>query len=391
MKGSTIMANITKRNGSYLIRVSMGRDANRKQIIRSTTYKPPEGISEKKAEKLANAFAVDFENKCRYYSQYNENMKFSELAEWYFNNYSEVELKSVTAMNYKSQYNNHIKEYLGHKRLKEFTPLMLTDYLKMLHTKDGLSASTCRKVYIVVQSIFKRGLEQGFLRENPCHNVILPKDKNKSKKRYSLTVEETIRFIQMVKNSDKDADVKRIIIFLLFTGTRIGECLALNWEDIDFENRSIHIRHTLAKGPNGLFLDTPKTSSSYRTIGMNDTAFDILKEQKAYCADLKYALGNKYAHPEMVFPSGLGNYRDRSSVYHSLGRITVGTEFADMTLHKLRHCNATILLNSGVELKMISEHLGHSGVEITANIYADVLQSQKIKMANILELKLTEK
>ncbi len=385
------MANITKRNGSYLIRVSMGRDANRKQIIRSTTYKPPEGISEKKAEKLANAFAVDFENKCRYYSQYNENMKFSELAEWYFNNYSEVELKSVTAMNYKSQYNNHIKEYLGHKRLKEFTPLMLTDYLKMLHTKDGLSASTCRKVYIVVQSIFKRGLEQGFLRENPCHNVILPKDKNKSKKRYSLTVEETIRFIQMVKNSDKDADVKRIIIFLLFTGTRIGECLALNWEDIDFENRSIHIRHTLAKGPNGLFLDTPKTSSSYRTIGMNDTAFDILKEQKAYCADLKYALGNKYAHPEMVFPSGLGNYRDRSSVYHSLGRITVGTEFADMTLHKLRHCNATILLNSGVELKMISEHLGHSGVEITANIYADVLQSQKIKMANILELKLTEK
>ncbi|WP_370769453.1 tyrosine-type recombinase/integrase [Ruminococcus callidus] len=385
------MANITKRNGSYLIRISMGRDANRKQIIRSTTYKPPEGISEKKAEKLANAFAVDFENKCRYYSQYNENMKFSELAEWYFNNYSEVELKSVTAMNYKSQYNNHIKEYLGHKRLKEFTPLMLTDYLKMLHTKDGLSASTCRKVYIVVQSIFKRGLEQGFLRENPCHNVILPKDKNKSKKRYSLTVEETIRFIQLVKNSDKDADVKRIIIFLLFTGTRIGECLALNWEDIDFENRSIHIRHTLAKGPNGLFLDTPKTSSSYRTIGMNDTAFDILKEQKAYCADLKYALGNKYAHPEMVFPSSLGNYRDRSSIYHSLGRITVGTEFADMTLHKLRHCNATILLNSGVELKMISEHLGHSGVEITANIYADVLQSQKIKMANILELKLTEK
>lgn len=385
------MANITKRNGSYLIRVSMGRDANRKQIIRSTTYKPPEGISEKKAEKLANAFAVDFENKCRYYSQYNENMKFSELAEWYFNNYSEAELKAVTAMNYKSQYNNHIKEYLGHKKMKEFTPPMLTDYLKMLHTKDGLSASTCRKVYIIVQSILKRGLEQGFLRENPCHNVILPKDKNKAKKRYSLTVEETIRFIQLVKGSDKDADVKRIIIFLLFTGTRIGECLALSWEDIDFENRSIHIRHTLAKGPNGLFLDTPKTSSSYRTIGMNDTAFDILKEQKAYCADLKDALGKKFSHPEMVFPSGLGNYRDRCSVYHSLCRITVGTEFEDMTLHKLRHCNATILLNSGVELKMISEHLGHSGVEITANIYADVMQSQKIKMANILELQLTEK
>lgn len=385
------MANITKRNGSYLIRVSMGRDANRKQIIRSTTYTPPEGVSEKKAEKLAYAFAVDFENKCHYYSQYNENMKFSELAEWYFNNYSEAELKAVTAMNYKSQYNNHIKEYLGYKKLKEFTPPMLTDYLKVLHSNDGLSAQTCRKVYIVVQSIFKRGLEQGFLRENPCHNVILPKDKNKVKKRYSLSEEETIRFINLVKSSDKDEDVKRIIIFLLFTGTRIGECLALSWEDIDFENRSIHIRHTLAKGSDGLFLDTPKTKNSFRTIGMNDTVCDILTAQKAYCDELKAVYGTKYAHPETVFPSGLGNYRDRCSVYHSLCRITAGTEFEDMTLHKLRHCNATILLNSGVELKMISEHLGHSGVEITANIYADVLQSQKVKMANILDLKLSDK
>jgi len=61
-----------------------------------------------------------------------------------------------------------------------------------------------------------------------------------------------------------------------------------------------------------------------------------------------------------------------------------------MTLHKLRHCNATLLLNSGVDLKMISEHLGHSGVEITANIYAEVLKSKKIKMAEILDLKLSD-
>ena len=140
-----------------------------------------------------------------------------------------------------------------------------------------------------------------------------------------------------------------------------------------------------------MFLDTPKTKNSFRTIGMNNTVCDILTAQKAYCNELKAVYGTKYAHPETVFPSGLGNYRDRCSVYHSLCRITAGTEFEDMTLHKLRHCNATILLNSGVELKMISEHLGHSGVEITANIYADVLQSQKVKMANILDLKLSDK
>ncbi|MDD6082112.1 MAG: tyrosine-type recombinase/integrase, partial [Oscillospiraceae bacterium] len=84
----------------------------------------------------------------------------------------------------------------------------------------------------------------------------------------------------------------------------------------------------------------------------------------------------------------LGNYRDRNSVYQSLKRFTKGTEFEDLTLHQLRHCNATLLLNSGVDPKIVSKHLGHSGVEVTANVYADVLKSSKAKTADIIALKL---
>ena len=101
------------------------------------------------------------------------------------------------------------------------------------------------------------------------------------------------------------------------------------------------------------------------------------------------ALGKKFAHPEMVFTSALGNYRDRQSVYHSLKRFTKGTEFEDLTLHKLRHCNATLLLNSGVDLKVVSEHLGHRDINITADIYADVLKSTKSKVADLITLKLS--
>ena len=68
--------------------------------------------------------------------------------------------------------------------------------------------------------------------------------------------------------------------------------------------------------------------------------------------------------------------------------MTKGTEFEDMTLHKLRHCNATILLNIGVDLKVVSEHLGHCDIGVTANIYADVLKSTKAKVANLVTLKL---
>lgn len=159
---------------------------------------------------------------------------------------------------------------------------------------------------------------------------------------------------------------------------------------MDFEEKTIFIRHTLSHANGISYLDAPKTESSIRIIAMNTTVEKLLKEQKVYTDSLKDVLGDNYAHPEMIFPSGQGNYRDRSSVYHSLKKMTAGTEFEDMTLHKLRHCNATLLLNSGVELKIISEHLGHCDIGVTANIYADVLKKQKIKVAEIIDMKLSD-
>lgn len=383
------MANITNRNGKFLIRVFTGRDANGKQIIKSTTYVPPEGTSPKRIEKLAQEYAFEFERHCKGYSQLNENMRFSELAEWYFENYAPEELKPTTIMNYKSQYKNHISPFLGHKKLKEITTPLLTEFLRQLGQQYNLNPATIRKIYIVVQSIYRRALQQGFAKENPCQNVIIPKKKDTGK-RYSLTEEETKRFIKLVNEKSWDNDVKRILMVLLFTGMRIGECLGLSWEDVNFEEKTIFIRHTLSHANGISYLDTPKTESSIRIIAMNTTVEKLLKEQKAYTDSLKGVLGDNYAHPEMIFPSGQGNYRDRSSVYHSLKRMTTGTEFEDMTLHKLRHCNATLLLNSGVELKVISEHLGHCDIGVTANIYADVLKKQKIKVAEIIDMKLSD-
>ena len=95
------MATISKRGAGYRMKVSLGYDMNGKQIIKSTTFSPPLGVSEKKAWKLAQEYAFDFERHCRGFTQLNENMRFSELADWYFSNYAPVELKEGTAYNYK--------------------------------------------------------------------------------------------------------------------------------------------------------------------------------------------------------------------------------------------------------------------------------------------------
>lgn len=378
------MANITKRRNTFRIRVFVGTDMNGKKLMKSTTFTPPEGVTPKKAEKLAQEYAFEFERHCKGYSQLNENMRFSELAEWYFTNYAPHELKESTVYTYKGQYKKHIEPVLGNTKVKDITTPKLTQLMQSF----DLNPTTVRKLYVIVQSIFRRGVEQGFIRESPCHNVILPKRK-KSRKNKALDEDKLKRFLSFLDSKPWDEDFKRIIKVLLYTGMRSGECLGLSWHDIDFENHTISINHTLTDIGGRHELTTPKTESSIRIIGMGQELSKILLEQKAYIEKLTLALGDDFSHPEMVFVSALGNYRDRNSVYHSLKRFTKGTEFEDMTLHQLRHCNATMLLNSGFDLKVVSEHLGHCDIGVTADIYADVLRSMKSKVAEQVELKLT--
>jgi integrase len=342
------------------------------------------GVTKKKAEKLANEYAYEFERHCKGYVTLNENMRFSEMADWYFTNYAPIELKESTAYTYRGQYDKHIAPIFGNMKVKDITTPKLTQVMQSY----DLNPATVRKVYIVIQSIFRRGVEQGFIRESPCHNVILPKNKNKMK-RAVLDEQQTKDFLELLDTKSWDEDFKRIIRVLLFTGMRCGECLALSWDDIDFDDKTISINHNLADVAGKHYLTTPKTANSIRTIGMSDTLATIFKEQQKYVNELSMALGGRFVHPEMVFPSALGNYRDRSALNTSFKRFLKGTEFDFLTLHQLRHCNATLLLNSGVDIKIVSEHLGHCDIGVTANIYADVLKSTKSKVADLISLKLS--
>lgn len=98
-------------------------------------------------------------------------------------------MKPSTAYTYKGQYDKHIKPVLGNMKLKEITTPKLTRIMQTYKLKP----QSVRKIYVVIQSIFRRGVEQGFIRESPCHNVILPKDRNK-KKKTSLDEDEIKRF-----------------------------------------------------------------------------------------------------------------------------------------------------------------------------------------------------
>lgn len=396
-KGAVFMKNtatrhvdtgIIQRGKTYRFTVYLGYDCNGKQIRKTTTFAPPVGISMKKADKLAREEYINFRNRCKGCYMLKEHMRFSELAKEYLQLYAANKLKPITVYNYEKHINYHFIDYFGNKKLKDITPAVINHFFASHKTmRHGemktLSHGNAKKLYCILQSMFKFAVSQGYLRETPCRNVILPsKVFEQDKNRKHLTIEELPEFLSLFQEY---SSLNTIIYVLLFTGMRSGECLGLQWNDIDFENKKIYIRHTLSDVAGNHFLTSTKTRTSARCLFMSRGLTKLLKNHQLEQKKLEERLGEPFLHPEMVFTSATGNYKKRSCLYSSFKHLLKGTKFEFMTLHKLRHTNATLLLNSGIDLKIVSEHLGHSDIGVTADIYTDVLDNSRLETANIME------
>lgn len=390
MAQRTVAAGIIERNGSYRFTVNLGIDGSGKQIRKTKTWHAPESATtEKKRDKLAIAAYHDFKNHCKGMVSLDENMRFTDLCKQYFTVYAPNKLKPITAYTYEKQVESRFKDYFGNKKISDITTAVLSEFFCNMKKSDGrpVAPSTAKKAFTIMESILHFAVSQGYIKENPCTGVILPqKDVCEDAKRKFLTDEELPRFLALFEGY---SDFNTMIKVLLYTGLRSGELLGLSWSDIDFEHSQIHVNHTLSKVGGKKILTTPKTKGSKRIIHMSATVCNLLKEHRIHQFELQCCL-ESFAHPEMVFTSGLGNYKDRSSLNTALRRHLINTEFDFMTLHKLRHSNATLLLNAGVDIKVVSEHLGHSDIGTTGNIYADVLNATRRKTADIIELKLAQ-
>ena len=135
------MASIRKRGETYTITAYMGYDENGKQRKKTTTFRPPDGVTPGKAEKLARAFAATWEDKIRGYVALDENRTFSELAAWYYETVAPSTLKPNVLVNYRKGIYDHIIPVLGHEKLKNITPPMLDSLFAELQKSGNMEQS----------------------------------------------------------------------------------------------------------------------------------------------------------------------------------------------------------------------------------------------------------
>ena len=134
------MASIRKRGDTFTITAYMGYDEQGKQRKKTTTYRPPDGVTPGKAEKLAKAFAANWEEKIRGYVALDENRTFAELAEWYYSTVAPSVLKPKTLIGYQKTINDHVIPYIGREKLKNITPPMLDSLFAELQRSGNMQS-----------------------------------------------------------------------------------------------------------------------------------------------------------------------------------------------------------------------------------------------------------
>jgi len=284
---------------------------------------------------------------------------FSEVAdEWWGEAYDDLAVQSVKV--YKPALARAIDAF-GNKRISEIQPRDVHSFLKRM-AAQGFAQKTVSNQRIVLNKIFVEATLAGDIQYNPCASVSVPKGLAKAPRTAaSLSDEEKIM---------KSEHPWLFPIIALYSGLRKGEILALKWSDIDFDENVIHVTKSVYHEGDRPHIKQPKTTAGIRTVPL----LLPLKErlQKEQGTSDEYIISDTGDKPLT---------QRRFTTLYTLYAKEVGIS---CTAHQLRHSFATVAIEKGVDVKAVSEILGHKQISTTLDIYTDFRKSALEKTANAL-------
>ena len=297
------------------------------------------------------------------------------LDEW-FCNYIRPSSKRRTCERYSEIIEKRLKVKLGEYELDELTPLILQRYITELiesgnmKTGKGLAANSVNGIITVIQNSLKLAYALGTIKEYAADKIRRPKTKEKEVTCFTLSEQKKIERAALAGKKTKWLG----IVVCLYTGLRIGELLALEWKDVDFQKGMLTVsksRHE-GKDENGRYahiVESPKTVSSRRCIPLPKQILCELRMLKRKSRSL-YVISNG----ESSIPV--------RSYQRSFERLLKKLDIPHKGFHALRHTFATRALECGMDVKMLSELLGHKDPAVTLRRYVHSLMEQKKEMMN---------
>lgn len=308
-------------------------------------------------------------------------MTFCDVAEAWENEYREtVTVRSW--LNLKPHYEN-IKSLYKDRAIDEVTATDITrDYLKK--KAEGKSRTVVNNRRVIYNGIFNYAVKAGLLPYNPASAVKLPKGLQQGRR--SAPSEEQIKLI--CANIDKPFGF--FPFFLLCTGLRKSEALALRKTDIDFKKNVVSVSKSLVYNDNANpSVKEPKTAAGNREVPIISTLYEPLK---AYCASLGQS---DILFPQQKYNGHGGGYMGERAYEGAWLRYCESVGLVDekgkpaITAHCLRHGTATMLFESGADVHTAQRILGHANINITMSIYTDLRERQMAKSVKRFDKKVS--
>ena len=315
-------------------------------------------------------------------------MSVTEFFESYLTNIKKVKLKPSSYTRDVCTWNNNIKPYIGGYRLSDLTPNIVQNQLihALLQNPKQLSYSTIHKAYVLTNEALKYAVKQELISTNPCERVEVPQKRvfTQTKEIRFFDDDEITRFVNTALTTHwfrTEYNNSLAIVSLIYTGLRAGEFVSLRWRDINFKEKYIKVKANVAivydkqAGRQVIEQNSTKTRKS-RIVHLTKTA-------EKYLSDL-YTIRKPPSSDYVYICNG---ERDLSTLSTSYAAICKRANINDpQGLHTLRHTFASLMIRKGVDIKIISEMLGHASVSFTYNTYVHLIEEEKAKIIQQLDI-----
>lgn len=385
--------------------------------------------TKEEAEKAGNIALAEYLRAGKHYEP--SEMSVADYLDYWVNNYCVVNLADNTVSGYKNIIRNHLKPRIGQYMLKSIDVMTLQDMINDIYLQKGFTKSFLQNILKVCKGAFGYAAYTAkLIPYNIAEPVKLPKFEPQDQKVQILSKEQMEAILDRFKNSPYQFYP---MLIGYYTGMRIGEVYGLTWDDIDLENWIIHVRQQCKvkdkdalpgrkpqKGEalNRWYLGSLKNNSSYRSIKIGKelqnalTAYKELQEKaekeygafyvKHYLKEEKLDNGRteyliisqtdeagscSYPRVKLVCVKESGEFRGTIPIKYVSKIVRKDLGFEDFHFHMLRHTHATVLVSNTDELQIkdISERLGHSSIKTTMDTYVANTDEMRIKSMEIFE------
>lgn len=322
-------------------------------------------------------------------------------------------LKDSTKSGYIYTYNHFVRKDFGKKKIADIKYSDVVQYYLYLLKDKEIALGTLDSIHCLLHPTFELAVRDDIIRKNPTTGAMKEVNRRSGKNRgirHALTIEQQRAFMNYIANSPVYYHWWPLFTFLLGTGCRIGEAIALRWDDLDFKNKMITINHSIAnykseeKNKCVSTLSTPKTEAGIRTIPMLDVVYDALKLEEEDQQENGFNETVIDGVSGFVFQNRFGNILNQQAVnsaikrivtnYNNEEEITAAREKRNplilpyFSCHILRHTFATRLCEQETNLKVIQSIMGHRNIETTMDIYAEATDKKKKESFENLSVKL---